>query len=232
MEEAFSTVLDSSEGAGFGILILMLEKIGLDEDAFNIESESGETVASITVPFADVHLDKVTALTNRIVGEVQSLPQFPENIIYLQKLIDDPESEIADVARQISRDPSLTADLLKIVNSAEFMLPHKVDKFVEAVKMAGFRRLKNLLYSFGTQKVLGERYSEMRSMWGPLAARRLLRLHYRQGFQAETRVGGRYLCRWHAPRPWPDRRHLAPPGFVGLARPRKVSAGRCWRTSR
>ena len=167
LEEAFSTVLDSSEGAGLGIviLILMLEKIGLDEDAFNIESEDGETTASITVPFASVHLDKMDALTNQIVSEVDSLPQFPENIMMLQRLIDDPESEISDVVRNIAQDPVLTADLLKMVNSAEFMMPRKVDNIVDAVKTVGLRRLKNLLYSYGTQKVLGERYSEMRSMW-------------------------------------------------------------------
>jgi hypothetical protein len=39
MEEAFATVLDNSEGAGLGIVILMLmlKKIGLDEDAFTID---------------------------------------------------------------------------------------------------------------------------------------------------------------------------------------------------
>ena len=167
LEEAFSAVLDSSEGAGLGIviLILMLEKMGLDEDAFNIESDSGETIASITVPFAEVHLDKMDALTNQIVSEVDSLPQLPENIMLLQRLIDDPESEISDVARNIAQDPVLTADLLKMVNSAEFMLPRKVDNIVDAVKTVGLRRLKNLLYSYGTQKVMGERYSEMRTMW-------------------------------------------------------------------
>ena len=52
MEEAFSTVLDNSEGAGLGIviLILMLKKIGLDEDAFDIEVENGETVATLAIP--------------------------------------------------------------------------------------------------------------------------------------------------------------------------------------
>ena len=165
LEEAFSTVLDSTEGAGFGILILVLEKMGLDEDAFNIESDDGETIASVTAPFVSVHLDNMHALTNQIVSEVDALPQFPENIMLLQKLIDDPDSEISDVARNIAQDPVLTADLLKVVNSAEFMMPRKVDNIVDAVKTVGQRRLKNLLYSYGTQRVLGERYSDMRTMW-------------------------------------------------------------------
>jgi putative nucleotidyltransferase with HDIG domain len=167
MEEAFSTVLDTSEGAGLGIviLILMLKKIGLDEEAFRIEVENGETVAALNIPFSDVQVQKMDLLTRQIIKEVESLPQFPENIMYLQKLIGDPNSELADIARQISMDPTLTADLLKLVNSAQFMLPKKVDNIVEAVKLVGMKGLRNLLFTHGTQKILSTKYSEMRSMW-------------------------------------------------------------------
>ncbi len=156
LEEAFSTVLDDSEGAGLGlvILVLMLKKIGLTEDSFDIDAQNGETVAKISVPFGDVHVETLEALTKQIVREIDRLPQFPDNIVFIQQLINDPESEITDIARQISMDPSLTADLLKVVNSAQFMLPKRVDNIVEAVKLLGLRGLKNLLYSYGTQKLL------------------------------------------------------------------------------
>jgi putative nucleotidyltransferase with HDIG domain len=167
LEEAFSTVLDSSEGAGLGIviLVLMMKKIGLSEDAFAIDSQDGETVASITIPFSDVHMEQLETLTQTIVKEIETLPQFPDNIVNLQKLIADPNAEITDIAREISVDPSMTADLLKLVNSAQFMLPKRVDNIVEAVKLVGTKGVRNLLYSYGTQKVLGEKYSEMRSLW-------------------------------------------------------------------
>jgi putative nucleotidyltransferase with HDIG domain len=167
MEEAFATVLDTSEGAGLGIviLILMLKKIGLDEDAFHIDVENGETVATLHIPFSDVRVQKMDLLTQQIIKEVESLPQFPDNVVYLQKLISDPNSELTDIARQISTDPSLTADLLKLVNSAQFMLPKRVDNIVEAVKLVGMKGLRNLLYTHGTQKILGTKYDEMRSMW-------------------------------------------------------------------
>ncbi|HET6485842.1 MAG TPA: HDOD domain-containing protein, partial [Spirochaetia bacterium] len=167
LEEAFSTVLDSSEGAGLGIviLVLMMKKIGLSEDCFSIDAEDGETVASITIPFSEVHMEQLDALTQLLVKEVETLPQFPDNIVNLQRLIADPNAEITDIAREISVDPSMTADLLKLVNSAQFMLPKRVDNIVEAVKLVGIKGVRNLLYSYGTQKVLGEKYSEMRSLW-------------------------------------------------------------------
>jgi len=156
MEEAFSEVLDDSEGAGLGIviLILMLKKMGLDEEAFEIDGNSGETTASLTIPIAQVKLDQMDMLTSRIVSEIEALPQFPENVTVIQQLINDPDSDINEIARRISTDPSLTADLLRVVNSAKFMLPNRVDNIVDAVKMVGLRGLKNLLYSYGSEKIL------------------------------------------------------------------------------
>jgi putative nucleotidyltransferase with HDIG domain len=167
MEEAFSTVLDQTEGAGLGIviLILMLKKMGLDEECFSIDVANGETVATLTVPFAGIQVEKMDQLTKGIIREINQLPQFPENIMQLQRLISDPQSEISDIARQISTDPTLTADLLKLVNSAQFMVPRKVDNIVEGVKLVGMKGVRNLLYTHGTQKILGEKYQEMRTLW-------------------------------------------------------------------
>jgi HD-like signal output (HDOD) protein len=167
MEEAFTTVLDTSEGAGLGIviLILMLKKIGLDEDAFTIEINEGETAVSLSIPFSKVQVEKLDQLTAQIIREIEALPQFPDNIIFLQRLIADPDSEISDIARQISTDPALTADLLKLVNSAQFMLPKKVDNIVEAVKLVGMKGVRNLLFTHGTQKILTQKYREMRTLW-------------------------------------------------------------------
>ncbi|MEE9306676.1 MAG: HDOD domain-containing protein [Spirochaetia bacterium] len=167
MEEAFATVLDQTEGAGLGIviLILMLKKIGLDEDSFAIDVEDKETVATLNIPFSEIQIEKLNVLTQQIIYEVKELPQFPDNILHLQRLISDPKSEITDIARQISTDPTLTADLLKLVNSAQFMLPRRVDNIVEAVKLVGMKGVRNLLYTHGTQKILGQKYKEMRTLW-------------------------------------------------------------------
>ncbi len=156
LEEAFAEVLDDSEGAGLGIviLVLMLRKMGLDEDSYEIEGEEGVTTASITVPINEIKLEKLDMLINQIVEEIDRLPQFPENIVAIQRLINDPKSEIRDIARKISTDPALTADLLKTVNSAQFMLPNKVDNISDAVKMLGLRGVKNMLFNFGAEKVL------------------------------------------------------------------------------
>jgi len=167
LEEALSQVLDDTEGAGLGlvILVLMLKKMGLDEDCFDITGTETETIARIFIPLEKTRLENLTNLSKTIVDNVNSLPQFPENIVMVQKMINDPKSEMADIARQISMDPALTADLLKIVNSAQYMLAKKVDSIAEAVKLVGMRGIKNLLYSYGTQKILGSDTNEKRLLW-------------------------------------------------------------------
>ncbi len=167
LEEALTQVLDDSEGAGLGlvILVLMLKKVGLDEDCFDILGTEAETVARVSIPIDQTRVENVSVLSRAIVDQVSSLPQFPENIVVIQKLINDPKSEMADIARQISMDPAMTADLLKIVNSAQFMLSKKVDSISEAVKMVGIRGIKNLLYSYGTQKLLGDDTADKKALW-------------------------------------------------------------------
>jgi putative nucleotidyltransferase with HDIG domain len=168
LEEALSNVLDPSEGAGLGlvILVLMLKKIGLDEECFDIWAENGETVARITVPVAATRIESLSLLTDEVVKSITSLPKFPENVVQIQRLIADPQSQIVDIARAISTDPALTADLLKLVNSAAFMLQKKVDNIVDAVKMAGMRGIRGLLYSYGTFKILGDDSTEDRKrLW-------------------------------------------------------------------
>jgi putative nucleotidyltransferase with HDIG domain len=167
LEEAMAQVLDDSEGAGLGlvILVLMLKKMGLDEDCFDILATDKETIARLIIPLDQTRIENLSLLSATIVDNISSLPQFPENILMVQKLIADPKSEMADIARQISMDPALTADLLKIVNSAQYMLSKKVDSISEAVKMVGIRGIKNLLYSYGTQKILGDDTLDKKNLW-------------------------------------------------------------------
>jgi len=165
--EALAQPIDSTEGAGLGILILMqfLKRIGLSEDAFVIESREGQTIASLAIPMSVVQLEKISVLTEAIVRDVDSLPHFPETIMHLIALTEEPRATVAQIAGKIATDPTLTADLLKLVNSAHYALPSRVNNILQAVKLVGMKGLRNLLYSYSAQKILGEKYAEMRTLW-------------------------------------------------------------------
>ena len=51
MDEVLTNVLDQSEGAGLGIIIiLMLQKVGLSKENYQVISEDDETITRIILP--------------------------------------------------------------------------------------------------------------------------------------------------------------------------------------
>lgn len=165
MEEAFAEILDDSEGAGLGIVImvLMLKKIGLSEESFEISANKGITTAALTLPMAEVRAEGIEMLIDEIVNGIESIPQFPENIRKIQNLIMDEDSSMTDIAKQISIDPAMTADVLKIVNSSQFMLPNKVENLTNAVSLIGMKGLRNLILRYGAQKTL--KFEGSKQLW-------------------------------------------------------------------
>jgi len=161
MAEAFDEVLDDSEGAGLGIviLVLMLRKMGLSEKSFDLALIGTETAASLTIPMDSVKLGKVAAITDELVEAVETLPPFPENLQTLIRLLDDPEVKIEALATQLGRDPAMTADLIKYLNSAQVGRRKGIRSLQEAVQIIGIHALRDLTYSFGAHRLL-ERYLE------------------------------------------------------------------------
>ena len=165
--EALAQPIDVTEGAGLGILILLqfLKRIGLGEEAFLIESRDGETVASLLIPMSQVQMEKISVLTQAIARDVDSLPHFPESLVELIRLTEDSRSTVAQIAGRVATDPAITADLLKLVNSAYYMVPKRVTNILQGVKIVGMKGLRNLLYAYGAQKIMGEKFAEMKTLW-------------------------------------------------------------------
>jgi HD-like signal output (HDOD) protein len=73
--------------------------------------------------------------------EISSLP-----LIYtrLNDAVNNPRASIADIARIISEDAGLTARLLRIVNSAFYGIPTRVESIARAVTIIGTHELRAL----------------------------------------------------------------------------------------
>lgn len=166
LEEALSQAIDDSEGAGLGLVILtlMLKKMGLNDDCFDIHTNERETIAQILIPLDHVHVENISALSKVIADSVSSLPQFPQNIQEVQRLTTAQSIDIEAVTRQLSMDAALTADILRLVNSI-FSPEERAASISEAVEKTGIRGITNLLFSYGTQQILGNDSEEKRLLW-------------------------------------------------------------------
>ena len=167
IQDALTTVLDDSEGAGLGlvILILMLEKIGMTKENFQTITNDTETITRITLPLSEETQKEIDTISEEFSNAIQDLPQFPQNIEKLNKLLDSDDSKISDIANQISNDVALTGELLKTVNSAAFSLQTPCSNIADAVKMIGTRGVKNMLYSIGSLNIFAAQTKKNEDLW-------------------------------------------------------------------
>lgn len=81
------------------------------------------------------------------------LVSLPEVCIQVQALADSPHTTTADIGDVVGKDTALTTRLLKLVNSAYFSLPKKIDTITRAVNMIGMRELRNLTLAASAAEV-------------------------------------------------------------------------------
>ncbi len=69
----------------------------------------------------------------------------PEIFLKVSEILDDPTKNAYDAGRIIETDPGLTSRLLKIVNSALFGFPTKIDTISRALPIIGVIQLRHLV---------------------------------------------------------------------------------------
>ena len=80
----------------------------------------------------------------KLTKENITLPEIPSIVFELNEVIANPLSSAEDIAQVVHRSPSLTALLLKIVNSPFYGFPSKIDKISLAVTLIGTREISGL----------------------------------------------------------------------------------------
>jgi putative nucleotidyltransferase with HDIG domain len=81
------------------------------------------------------------------------LPEVPSIIFTLNDIIADPFSSADDIARVINTSPGLSALLLRIVNSAFYGFPSRIDSVTRAVTIIGSKEVSALAVGITTMEV-------------------------------------------------------------------------------
>ncbi len=82
-----------------------------------------------------------------ILKKVDQLEPIPTVIHKVLKLAGDPESSLKDLMDVVERDPAITANLLRMVNSAHMGLSVKIDSVRQAVSMLGLQEVVEMVLS-------------------------------------------------------------------------------------
>ncbi|MBW1900195.1 MAG: HDOD domain-containing protein [Deltaproteobacteria bacterium] len=80
-----------------------------------------------------------------LLSEVETLPSMPNAAAKVISLLDDPETATSEIENAIKLDAGLTANILKLVNSAYFGLATEVGSIRRAIVLLGLKRLVQIV---------------------------------------------------------------------------------------
>lgn len=83
--------------------------------------------------------------TIKIMEKVESFPSMPGSAAKVLSLIDDPKSSATDIENLLRYDPGLTANILKVTNSAYFGLSNEVGSLKRAIVLLGMKRVVQIV---------------------------------------------------------------------------------------
>jgi len=86
---------------------------------------------------------------NEIIGKimlkVSSFPSMPQAAVKVMALIQQEDIAIDEIAQVLRHDPGLTANVLKLANSAYFGIPSKVGSLKQAIVLLGLKRFTQIV---------------------------------------------------------------------------------------
>lgn len=85
------------------------------------------------------------SLADAILESACRLPPFPTVIQRAVQLMEDPKTSAQDVVDVIQYDPSITANVLRLCNSAHFGLPRTIHSLRDAVVLLGFDQVLEIV---------------------------------------------------------------------------------------
>jgi len=91
-----------------------------------------------------------------IVNSLEQLPSLPETVSKIINMVNDPDVDFKLVASEISKDQSITTNLLKLCNSAYFSKGKEITSLDRAIVTLGLKEVKDAVMVISTKAVLNK----------------------------------------------------------------------------
>jgi HD-like signal output (HDOD) protein len=165
--EVYEDLNDVSEGEGLGLLLTMLflRNSGIGEQSLHIGSDGKITQTTLTIP-SELKPKSITCeIQNRILSEIDSLPALPEHVQQIQALCSETNTPLKSISDKIILDPSLSASVLKLANSAGFITRTKTESVQDGIKVIGMKNLMAILSVSSAKSVMDQKFKSFRQIW-------------------------------------------------------------------
>lgn len=92
-----------------------------------------------------------------ILAQVKRLPVLPSSVQKAMELLQDPQVDMGSLAEALRHDPGITANILRLANSAFFGAVHRITTLRDAVVRLGAKRVSHLLLTVAVSpRISGE----------------------------------------------------------------------------
>lgn len=164
---AYKDLSDSQEGAGLGIImiVLLLRSIGLSRYNLSIESDQRSTSTSITIPERIIPIELSNKIRDKIILKVEGLPSLPSSLNKVIKLCKSKDSKIEDISREIQKNPALTTELIKLSNAAVYMQRKRITNIEDAIRVIGSNNIINIIYGVSSRSIVEATFPKVESEW-------------------------------------------------------------------
>lgn len=95
--------------------------------------------------------------TNQLV-----LPSMPDIFLKVKQIVDDPNANINNISTVITRDPSLTARLIKVSNNSLYRANHEITNLQQAISRLGLQLTKTLVTSHAITQMFNQPGGKLR----------------------------------------------------------------------
>lgn len=82
-----------------------------------------------------------------LIAQVENLPELPQVAMRVSRMMEDPDTHVTELAEVIRLDANMTAQLLRLCNSAAYAVGREIDTVRDAVAVVGFKTLKSIVYT-------------------------------------------------------------------------------------
>jgi len=88
---------------------------------------------------------------------IDKMPSLSTTATKVMEVCNQPDPSPHELGRVISLDPVLTGQVLKLINSAYYSLPHKITTLIRAIIMLGMNTVKNMALSTSIMGTMSRR---------------------------------------------------------------------------
>lgn len=102
-----------------------------------------------------------------IVGRLHKLPTLPHIVTKILQEISNPESSAINLAKIIASDQSITASVLRVVNSAYYGFSRRIGELPEAIVLLGYNEIRRIVITITAFRFINESssYLDRKNLW-------------------------------------------------------------------